>query len=223
MITAFKSYIGLLMNHQNTYTGLAWKDDPTIMAWETGNEFGAYMGQEGYPPASFTSSVAAYIKSLTPALVIDGSDGFYNWSTKATAPGLGVSQVDIMSDHFYPRNTGILATEVSLAANANKNFLIGEYDWTTSSSGATLPAFLAAIEAQPYLGDMLWSVFGKDAQCCNYVEHNDGYTLHYPTESSSGSSSLQANKLQIVQHWYRMTGRAVPSTLPAVACPQPVF
>ena len=79
VIAAFKSYIGLLMNHKNPYTGLTWANDPTIMAWETGNEFGAYMGKEGYPPASFTSSVAAYIKSQTQALVIDGSDGFYNY------------------------------------------------------------------------------------------------------------------------------------------------
>jgi mannan endo-1,4-beta-mannosidase len=67
------------MNHKNPYTGLTWANDPTIMAWETGNEFGAYMGKEGYPPASFTSSVADYIKSQTQALVIDGSDGFYNY------------------------------------------------------------------------------------------------------------------------------------------------
>ncbi len=80
--------------------------------------------------------------------------------------------------------------------------------------------YIAAIEAQPYLGDMIWNVMGHDAECCAYVSHNDGYSLYYP---NGGPSYLQANKLQVVQHWYRMTGRTVPATLPAVACPQPVF
>ena len=125
-----------------------------------------------------------------------------------------------MTDHFYPRNTGILSTEVGLASNTNKNFLIGEYDWTTSTSGATLAAFLSAIEAQPYLGDMLWNVFGHDAQCCAFVTHNDGYSLYYPNGNDSGS---QANILAVAKHWYKLTGRTAPTTLPAVACPQPVF
>lgn len=218
VIAAFKSYIGLLLTHQNPYTGKTWGQDPTIMAYETGNEFGAYMGREGYPPASFTNSVASYIKTLTSALVIDGSDGFYNYSTKATAPGLNVAAVDIMTDHFYPRNTGIMATEVSLAANANKNFLIGEYDWN-SASGASLSSFLSAIEAQPYMGDMFWNLMGKDAECCAYVAHNDGFSMYYPGTTAGET----ANILAITKHWYKITGRTQPTKLPSVACPQPVF
>ena len=43
----FKTYVSDLLKHMNPYTGKAWKDDPTIAAWETGNEMGAYIGKEG--------------------------------------------------------------------------------------------------------------------------------------------------------------------------------
>lgn len=61
---------------------------------------------------------------------------------------------------------------------------------------------------------------GHDSQCCNFVQHNDGYSLYYPNGNSAAD---QANILQVVKHWYKVTGRAQPSKLPAVACPQPVF
>jgi mannan endo-1,4-beta-mannosidase len=67
---------------------------------------------------------------------------------------------------------------------------------------------------------MIWNVMGHDAQCCNYVQHNDGYSLLYPDGNSAAD---QANILQVVKHWYKVTGRSQPSKLPAVACPQPVF
>lgn len=44
----------------------------------TGNELGAYIGREGYPPAYWTANIADLIRSLAPRqLVLDGTDGFY--------------------------------------------------------------------------------------------------------------------------------------------------
>ena len=179
------------------------------------------MGQEGYPPGTWTNAIAAQIKALSSSLVIDGSDGFYNTATKRTAPGLASSLVDIMSDHTYPRTLTVINKEIPLAQKANKNFLLGEWDWT-NSGGTSLSSFTSKIEAQHYMGSMIWNVMGHDAACCNYVTHSDGFSLYYPTEAG-GSNSLQANKLAVVKHWYKLTGRAQPKTLPGVACPQPVF
>ncbi|GAA5830082.1 hypothetical protein JCM11251_006867 [Rhodosporidiobolus azoricus] len=218
----FPEYITAFMTRVNRYTGVPYSRDPTILAWETGNELGGYINAEMWPPASWTNYVIGYIRKYDSShLIIDGTGGFWNYSTNAVPDGLNIAGVDMMTDHGYPRNTGIINREIQIARNANKAFFIGEYDWTASGGGVPLADYLSTIEnAGSYLGDMIWNVMGHDAQCCAFVPHNDGYSLYYPNGNTPAD---QANILQVVKHWYKVTGRAQPSRLPAVACPQPVF
>ncbi|CAD6569290.1 MAG: hypothetical protein CYPHOPRED_003272 [Cyphobasidiales sp. Tagirdzhanova-0007] len=218
VLQKFSDYIYQIISHYNNYSQTYNYNDPTIMAWETGNEYGAYLGKFGYPPLSFTNQIAGFIKSVDGNhLVIDGTDGFYNYTTKAIAPGVNSSNIDIMSDHLYPPNNPLMMKEESIVTQYDKAFIIGEYDWTGLNGGTNLSDFITAIEDTKYLGDLLWSVFGHDDQ---FVTHDDGFSLYYP---NGNTVSLQARILQIVQHWYRMTGRAAPDSLVAVACPQAVF
>lgn len=183
------------------------------------------------------------MKQLAPnVLTIDGADGFYNYTTKAVSPGLQVGSVDIVSDHGYPRSIPLLNSQIPIAANSGKSFIIGEFDWTNSFGGDTLASYLSTIENTASIaGDLVWSIQGHDASCCNYVTHNDGYSIYYP--NGPNTPDQRANILLVVQHFYRlvvslifsliiiltrlfshrMRGKPVPSTLPGVACPQPVF
>ncbi|GAA94324.1 glycoside hydrolase family 5 protein [Mixia osmundae IAM 14324] len=222
-LNAFRSYIQTFITHKNPYTGLTYAQDPTIIAWETGNEWGAYIGREGYPPLAFTNNIASLIKHLAPnQLIIDGTDGLWNYSTGATAPGLKSSYIDIASDHLYPINTGIFSKDLSLAKSAKKNLLIGEFDWTDYSK---LQSYISAVEKTNYVGSMAWSVFGHayttGDQCCGaYVQHSDSYSIYYP---DGNSAAQQSNILALSQHWHRLTGQTPPKTLKAVLCPQPVL
>lgn len=72
----------------HTPTQPAMKDDPTVLAFETGNEL-------KHPPLDWTKSVAGRLKQLSEALVIDGQYGI-NKAVK------NVDAVDIVSNHFYP-------------------------------------------------------------------------------------------------------------------------
>lgn len=56
---------------------------------------------------------------------VSGHPGIWNYTTNATPPGLTVPGVDIMSDHGYPRNTGILEREVEIADGWGKVLYIG--------------------------------------------------------------------------------------------------
>ena len=67
---------------------------------------------------------------------------------------------------------------------------------------------------------MVWNVMGHDAECCAFVPHGDGYSLYYP---NGNTATEQRVILKLVKHWWRLTGRGYPRTLPAVACPQPPF
>ncbi|SCV71400.1 BQ2448_2988 [Microbotryum intermedium] len=217
----FRDYVNFVMNRVNSYNGIAYKNDPTIMAWETGNELGGYIGKENYPPLYWTNRVAGLIRGLSPkSLIIDGSDGFYNYTTKAVAPGVNVSNIDLMSDHGYPRNVALLNAEIPIAQQYNKGFLLGEFDWTNNFGGDDLATYLNAVLAQTYMGMLSWSIQGHDAQCCAFVPHSDGYSMYYPNGNSAAD---QARILQVVQFYYKASGRTPPATLPAVACPQPAF
>ncbi|EGG06221.1 uncharacterized protein MELLADRAFT_71967 [Melampsora larici-populina 98AG31] len=55
----FTSYITTILNYTNPYTQMKLSEDPTILAWETGNELDG-------PDPKWTKSVAETIKNLAP-------------------------------------------------------------------------------------------------------------------------------------------------------------
>lgn len=78
MLTSLQTYVAAFLSHRNPYNGLTYAQDPTILAYETGNELGAYIGYEGYPPAAWTSAITGAMKAIAPnQLTIDGTDGFW--------------------------------------------------------------------------------------------------------------------------------------------------
>lgn len=102
-----------------------------------------------------------------------------------------------------------------------------------------LHSFLSTIEnlasSNQLAGSFYWSLFGKDNSCCDYVQHNDGYTLHYPSNPSgtgvgvgSGESVVELtrhawNLREMSPTWF---GNGVDlnklglGELPGVGCPQ---
>jgi hypothetical protein len=88
------------------------------------------------------------------------------------------------------------------------------------------------------IGELYWSLFGRDDSCCSYVQHNDGYTLHYPSDPSAASGAKERGSGEAVamltRHawevreerpwWLTDEGKAVKDLrledLPLVSCPQ---
>ncbi|GAA5958348.1 hypothetical protein JCM3765_004803 [Sporobolomyces pararoseus] len=229
VINAFEQYVEKIVSHRNPYTNKTYGEDETILGWETGNEWGGYINAEEYPPASWTNSIIDSIKKYSKQqFIIDGTNGFYNYTDKAVAPSLNVSRVDVVQDHGYPRNVPLLQAEIAIAEKASKNLWVGEYDWTTNKDKDTLTDYLKLVESSKTIGDSIWSIQGHDDQCCNFVKHEDGFSLYYPNgnvNKTTGAldAGAQANILAVVQHWYKTTGREAPKVLPGVACPQPAF
>lgn len=188
IVNDFKQYISEILNHVNVYTGVAYKDDPTIMAWETGNEI--------HPPVAWTQTIAGYIKGIDANhLVVDGS---YGVNTSA----LSLSSVDIYSDHYYPLNATTLASDADTTGAANKVFLAGEYAWNDGD----LTGFLSTASGDANVaGDFSWSLFGH-ADTNGFVQHSDGYTLHYPGDTSAMQTAILAMR----SHAYGMRGISVP-------------
>ncbi len=96
VIGIFKDYIHTLLTHINKYTTLSYAEDPTIFAYETGNELTGPVWLDMDIPPAWISEIGGYVKSLAPQkLIVDGTYGI-------NQSHLSVPEVDIVSDHFYP-------------------------------------------------------------------------------------------------------------------------
>ncbi|MBX0326323.1 glycoside hydrolase family 5 protein [Oscillochloris sp. ZM17-4] len=194
VIADFKEYVALILNRVNTYTGVAYKDDPTIMAWETGNEI--------RPPTSWTREIASYIKQIAPRqLIIDGN-------VRVDEAALSIPAVDIYTLHFYPMDRSRLAAVALQVAIADKAFFVGEFDWSNTKGGDSLESFLRVIEETPTIaGDMYWALFGH-LDDHGYVNSNGGYKLHYPGETEE----MRRRARLLRDHAYVMRGVAPPAS-----------
>jgi mannan endo-1,4-beta-mannosidase len=197
VIKDFETYISTLLNHVNIYTGIAYKDDPTIMAWETGNEL--------IPPITWTRTISAYIKRIdNHHLVMDGRGGI-------DPEAANLANVDIVSDHYYPKDVSSLESDARLAHTMNKVFVAGEFDWNDANGGDSLSRFLSAIESNPFIaGDAFWELWPHDDRY-GYVKGQKEYMFHYPGDSNAMRKSAQ----QLRTHAYHM--RQVP--IPAYSIP----
>ncbi|HID24699.1 MAG TPA: hypothetical protein EYP14_20190, partial [Planctomycetaceae bacterium] len=75
----YKDYVHTVLNRVNTYTGIAYKDDPTIFAWELANEPRAEGDLSGNILQGWIEEMAAYVKSIDPKhMVTTGVEGFYD-------------------------------------------------------------------------------------------------------------------------------------------------
>lgn len=188
----FQQYVTHLLEHVNPYTGLAWKDDPTIMAWETGNELWT-------ATPSWTQNLAAFIKHRVGArqLVADGSAAS---GMSVAAAAVDAPDVDILGGHFYPVDTAWMTRDAAVAATHNKAYVVGEYAWTDV---AATKAQLAAVESDPRIaGDLVWTLmpYREDG---SPEAHDDGYALYYPATTPSMKTVMQL----IVDHAAVMSRR----------------
>ena len=151
VINDFKNYVAHVLNHTNQYTGVPLRDEPAILAWETGNELNnATSAWDDH----WTEMAAVYIKSISPRhLVADGHTSESNANGMLSTNQLLLPDVDLYTSHFYPPVIKQLRANAALAGRYNKVFYVGEYDWSDQDLGlpqATITQDGSAHEAGNY-------------------------------------------------------------------------
>ncbi|KAL0396447.1 UNVERIFIED_CONTAM: Mannan endo-1,4-beta-mannosidase 4 [Sesamum calycinum] len=90
----YKNHIKAVLNRVNTITGVAYKDDPTIFAWELMNEPRCQSDLSGKPIQEWVAEMSAYLKSMDKNHLLEiGMEGFYGESMpekKQNNPGYEV-------------------------------------------------------------------------------------------------------------------------------------
>ncbi|HEX3728715.1 MAG TPA: hypothetical protein VHV47_02850 [Opitutaceae bacterium] len=107
-------YADLLLERTNSLTGIKYRDDPTIMAWELANEPRPGEQEPGRPailPAflEWVSSVSAHLHARDPHhLVTTGSEGLRGCleSLEAFSQVHAVPTIDYAVIHIWPKNWG---------------------------------------------------------------------------------------------------------------------
>jgi hypothetical protein len=222
----FKDYISHLLNHVNQFTGVAYKNDPTIAIIETGNE--TYVTTQpnaaGYAPDSgYVQDICSYIKSIASAkLTADGAAA--DRAVVSVQQGLTAAACDIVGAHYYPQTQSgsypptsfedsaagypagnaiqQVAADSAAASGGNKAFIIGEYPWTRSD----VSAFWTAVSSSISGGDMAWSFIGG-TETHGGAFGTDDFPVHWPYASGSEATYAPA----LASHINSISGVALAS------------
>ncbi|KAK4429281.1 Mannan endo-1,4-beta-mannosidase 7 [Sesamum alatum] len=77
----FKNHIKAVLTRENSITGISYKDDPTIMAWELMNEPRCGRDPSGSTIQAWIAETASYVKSIDRNHLLEaGLEGFYGQS-----------------------------------------------------------------------------------------------------------------------------------------------
>ncbi|WP_344222870.1 hypothetical protein [Lapillicoccus jejuensis] len=196
-IAAYQAHVAVVLNHVNPLTGRRLGDDPTIMAWELGNEM-------DWEIPSWVQANAAFVKTLAPRqLVAAGQSRGVQWAVTASP------SVDISDSHYYPLDAAAVHADAATATAAGKVYVIGEYPSTDADDTA-----LQSIAADPNVsGAAVWSVM-PHGDHYGVVPHEDGYTLHVP-----GDDAAMQGRIDAIRRFGTALGQPVLPTAPTAQKP----
>lgn len=205
----YKDWISHYLNRTNSITGVKYKDDPTIMMWELGNEPRCLSA--GAKPRSgscttntlvtWADEMTTYLKSLDRKhLVGVGDEGFYNdpgatdwlYTGADGVDSMALSKlknVDVMSFHLYPDSWGrdaawatdFIVRHVEDARKIGKASFLGEYGYRDKATRNTVyKSWLDAFAKHKGDGALYWILSDVQDDGTPYPDY-DGFTVYCPS------------------------------------------
>ncbi len=154
----YKKWVSHVLNRKNTITGVRYKDDPTIFAWDLMNE----PEIASVPLAqSWFREMSAWVKSIDPNhLLCTGTEGFYGGQGGSDPETeLALPNIDFGVWHSYPVYHSIKPEQVidrikqhgQTAARQNKPVIFQEFGYsrTNSDQAEVYKSWLDAVHRDP--------------------------------------------------------------------------
>jgi mannan endo-1,4-beta-mannosidase len=173
IIGEFEDHIRALLNHKNSLTGIAYKDDPTILAWENCNVCSIGLawsahGQSLAPYLPWIDTIGSFIKSIDKKHLYMDNSGFFLFDKNA----LDARTPDIVTSEYYPHwdalmGTGYKTTKDTFSQHAEmvtakgKVYVACEFGWDVTDwpTRDDFAAVLKALETDPKIsGDDYWAL-----------------------------------------------------------------
>ncbi|MBC8062703.1 MAG: CIA30 family protein [Clostridiaceae bacterium] len=208
IIADFKQTISYVLNRTNTVTGRQYKDEPSVLAWETGNELGGY-NQDKFPQA-WTTDIAAYIQGLdSNHLVMDGR-------YKVNVDSVNDPNVDIISNHYYQGNYVENMKADRAITKGKKPLILGEFGALTTVT--KIDALFDEVVSDGTSGAMIWSLRPHNSLGGFnwHVEDPGNWAAYHWPGFASGDSYDETNIIKSVyKHAHTIDGEVAPTAIPA--------
>lgn len=223
LISDYKLIMDKVMNRVNSLTGVRYKDDPAIMAWETGNEL---MVQ----PAWEKEIAAHYKKVNENQLFVDGNQIYYPNATNAhsylniTETGLTDPNFDIVKSHYYSGNYAARVKADKETVAGKKPFFVGEFGLKPT---VEVEAMLNSVIDNDASGALLWSLrpHSNNGGFIRHSEYDPGdgivYSAYHWPGLPSGDYQDSSNVVRIIREKaYEIDQLSVPSMPAPEPAPQ---
>ncbi len=150
----YKKLVATVVNRVNTKTGVRYKDEKAVLAWELGNELKA--------PVEWVREMAPVVKQLAPKQLVAES-----YFTANDNPG-----VDIVQDHLYQGDPAKMIEQIQQSVKRNagrKVYMVGEFGFVTTEG---MRAVMDTIMKDPTIaGGLIWSL--------RFHNSDGGYYWHH--------------------------------------------
>jgi len=215
--TAFMHVFTGLLNHVNPESSLAWKDDPTIMAWENCDRCG--IGADAAAVSDWSEFIGQAIKAQdTRHLYENGA--FAGQLTQTPSALLATPSVDIIGDRVMPPAGGSpepFTPAYQAVAKTGRVYLITAYAWAPSSwpTADDFQTFAdRLVENRNVAGIFVQSLSGHtDLGGYLPVPPGEDPVLYFPGANADGlAATAMQDRARIVRRLsYRMLDFDVPA------------
>jgi mannan endo-1,4-beta-mannosidase len=213
---AYKNWALHILNRRNIYSGVLYKDDPTILAWELANEPRWQGSIERLNSGScnperligWVGEMSAFLKQNdSKHLVAVGDEGFFRRSAGSDwlrngSQGvdfdafLRTPSIDFGTLHLYADNWGKdiawgtrwIEEHISAGVEAGKPVLLEEYGWREQATrDEAFGTWLNTVEREGGAADLVWMLAGLQDDGSLFPDY-DHYTIYV-----AGASAVTAH------------------------------
>jgi len=189
----FKKTISFILNRKNTITGIPYKADKAILAWELGNELRDV-------PMDWIAEMAAYVKSIDANHLVN--DGIQ--SSHIPVELLNIPEIDILSTHHYENNPDDMIAHIRENATiikGKKPYYIGEFGFISTTG---IREVLDLVQQNENIsGALIWSLrfHNRDGGFYWHSEPMGGglYKAYHWPGFLSGNSYDEINLLKLYE------------------------